>query len=140
MEYIMSLDDDEGKVDESTMKGPETPAVDGNKPGQNAVEQRDLAIHSKHQKVSATTDPIISIATPPRIKSPDLNSTIGSHADTTPKSTSLDYEAAVNALTLQFLNENEATRVAALVWLIMLQGKAPRKVFLEMMSLRKYRG
>ncbi|OQE13382.1 hypothetical protein PENFLA_c049G04248 [Penicillium flavigenum] len=42
--------------------------------------------------------------------------------------TDLDYAAAVNSLTLQFLNENEATRVAALVWLIMLHRKAPRKV------------
>ncbi|CEO59843.1 Putative Vacuole-associated enzyme activator complex component [Penicillium brasilianum] len=40
----------------------------------------------------------------------------------------LDYAAAVNSLTLQFLNENEATRVAALSWLIMLHRKAPRKV------------
>ncbi|KAJ5206327.1 hypothetical protein N7491_003054 [Penicillium cf. griseofulvum] len=40
----------------------------------------------------------------------------------------LDYAAAVNSLTLQFLNENEATRVAALAWLIMLHRKAPRKV------------
>lgn len=44
-----------------------------------------------------------------------------------PKS-DLDYAAAVNALTLQFLNEHEATRVAALGWLIMLHRKAPRKV------------
>lgn len=40
----------------------------------------------------------------------------------------LDYEAAVNALTLQFLNEHEASRVAALSWLIMLHRKSPRKV------------
>ncbi|EME42650.1 hypothetical protein DOTSEDRAFT_81461 [Dothistroma septosporum NZE10] len=40
----------------------------------------------------------------------------------------LDYEAAVNALTLQFLHEHEATRVAALAWLIMLHRKAPRKI------------
>lgn len=40
----------------------------------------------------------------------------------------LDYAAAVNALTLQFLNEHEATRVAALSWLIMLHRKAPKKV------------
>lgn len=42
--------------------------------------------------------------------------------------TDLDYSAAVNSLTLQFLNEHEATRVAALSWLIMLHRKAPRKV------------
>jgi hypothetical protein len=42
--------------------------------------------------------------------------------------TDLDYAAAVNSLTLQFLNESENTRVAALAWLIMLHRKAPRKV------------
>lgn len=40
----------------------------------------------------------------------------------------LDYAATVNALTLQFLNDHEATRVAAMSWLIMLHRKAPRKV------------
>ena len=40
----------------------------------------------------------------------------------------LDYAAAVGALTLHFSNEHEATRVAALAWLIMLHGRAPRKV------------
>ena len=42
--------------------------------------------------------------------------------------TDLDYAAAVGALTLHFLNEHEATRVAALSWLIMLHRKAPSKV------------
>ena len=40
----------------------------------------------------------------------------------------LDYEAAANALTLQFLHEHEATRVAALAWLIMLHRKSPRRI------------
>lgn len=40
----------------------------------------------------------------------------------------LDYDAAVSTLTLHFLNEHEATRVAALSWLILLHRKAPRKV------------
>lgn len=40
----------------------------------------------------------------------------------------LDYGAAVGALTLHFLAEHEATRVASLNWLIMLHRKAPRKV------------
>lgn len=40
----------------------------------------------------------------------------------------LDYDGCVNALTLQFLNENVDTRVAALAWLIMLHHKAPRKM------------
>ena len=42
--------------------------------------------------------------------------------------TDLDYEAAVNALTLQFLHAHEATRVAALQWLIMLHRKSPRRI------------
>lgn len=40
----------------------------------------------------------------------------------------LDYGAAVASLTLLFLNDHEATRVAALTWLLMLHRKAPRKV------------
>ena len=40
----------------------------------------------------------------------------------------LDYQAAVSALTLQFLNEHEATRVAAIAWLIMLHRIAPGRV------------
>ncbi|KAL8686421.1 MAG: hypothetical protein Q9224_005452, partial [Gallowayella concinna] len=40
----------------------------------------------------------------------------------------LDYAAAVGALTLHFLNEHEATRVASLAWLIMLHRRAPDRV------------
>ncbi|KAI4207943.1 MAG: hypothetical protein LQ346_000280 [Caloplaca aetnensis] len=48
---------------------------------------------------------------------------------TTPKySVQLDYAAAVGALTLHFLNEHEATRVASLAWLIMMHRRAPSKV------------
>ena len=48
--------------------------------------------------------------------------------DSAQSRTDLDYAAAVNSLTLLFLNDHEATRVAALTWLIMLHRKAPRKV------------
>lgn len=48
--------------------------------------------------------------------------------DATQIQANLDYTAAVNSLTLLFLNDHEATRVAALTWLIMLHRKAPRKV------------
>ena len=40
----------------------------------------------------------------------------------------IDYQATVNALTIQFLSEHEDTRVAALKWLIMLHQKAPKKI------------
>jgi vacuole morphology and inheritance protein 14 len=39
-----------------------------------------------------------------------------------------DYYATVTSLTLQFLNDHEETRVAALDWLIMLHKKAPNRV------------
>ncbi len=59
-----------------------------------------------------------------------LMPTLPSSTSTTPPrpAVSLDYAAAVGALTLHFLNEHEATRVAALAWLIMLHRRAPKKV------------
>ena len=39
-----------------------------------------------------------------------------------------DYQTTVSNLRLQFLNENEETRVASLEWLLMLHKKAPTKV------------
>lgn len=39
-----------------------------------------------------------------------------------------DYSLTVNALTLQFLNEREETRLAALSWLIMLHNKVPDRI------------
>ncbi|KAI0467271.1 vacuolar protein 14 C-terminal Fig4p binding-domain-containing protein [Xylaria cf. heliscus] len=69
---------------------------------------REIDVHSptpaNHRR---TPTPAISMTTP----QPDL-----------------DYAAAVNSLTLLFLNDHEATRVAALTWLIMLHRKAPRKI------------
>jgi vacuole morphology and inheritance protein 14 len=49
----------------------------------------------------------------------------------------LDYQAAVSALTLQFLNEHEATRVAAIAWLIMLHRLAPGRVSTTCAPYRK---
>lgn len=60
---------------------------------------------------------------------PALNEETGETAsEITSQVPDLDYEAAVSALTLQFLHEHEATRVAALAWLIMLHRKSPRKI------------
>ncbi|KAM0451517.1 hypothetical protein ACHAPV_010029 [Trichoderma viride] len=57
-----------------------------------------------------------------------VSSTAVATSDANQIQTNLDYTAAVNSLTLLFLNDHEATRVAALTWLIMLHRKAPRKV------------
>ncbi|KAI9370839.1 vacuolar protein 14 C-terminal Fig4p binding-domain-containing protein [Aspergillus egyptiacus] len=45
-----------------------------------------------------------------------------------PTPVDLDYGRAVSSLTLQFLNEHEVTRVAAMDWLLMLHSKGPKKV------------
>lgn len=47
-----------------------------------------------------------------------------------PEGPELDYSSSVNVLTLQFLNDSEETRVAAMNWLILLHKKAPRKILL----------
>ena len=69
------------------------------------------------KKDEAKKDEEATVPTPPSSASPPPRPV-----------TDLDYTAAVGALTLHFLNEHEATRVAALAWLIMLHRRAPRKV------------
>ncbi|KAL8942719.1 MAG: hypothetical protein Q9211_001272 [Gyalolechia sp. 1 TL-2023] len=71
------------------------------------------AIDAESRKESETSGPVIRAEPTPN----------------PPKSTvQLDYTAAVGALTLHFLNEHEATRVASLAWLIMMNRRAPGKV------------
>jgi vacuole morphology and inheritance protein 14 len=63
-----------------------------------------------------------------RSPTPAHNQSIATPAPSSTAQPDLDYAAAVNSLTLLFLNDHEATRVAALTWLIMLHRKAPRKI------------
>ncbi|KAI1489693.1 vacuolar protein 14 C-terminal Fig4p binding-domain-containing protein [Biscogniauxia mediterranea] len=63
-----------------------------------------------------------------RSPTPAQNHTTPTSAPSIQPQPDLDYAAAVNSLTLLFLNDHEATRVAALKWLIMLHRKAPRKI------------
>lgn len=84
-------------------------------PSKESIDQRSAEVASSEskklsQELSRAPTPRSSIISAP------------------PQPVDLDYAAAVDSLTLQFLNENEATRVAALEWLIMLHLKAPRKV------------
>jgi vacuole morphology and inheritance protein 14 len=122
MEYIMSLPDD-------TNKPPAQALLSGNGGG---VDRRDTFASVKSSKTtsreqvtdSKTTTSLLSMLQPDATpQTSSVNPTPSS-----PPATELDYEAAVNALTLQFLHEFEATRVAALAWLIMLHRKAPRKI------------
>jgi vacuole morphology and inheritance protein 14 len=100
MDYIVTLDIDSGARDDESRKSiSEQQITDSETPGELNKPLPDVPTSSR------------SHLTPSPSPTPDL-----------------DYAAAVNALTLQFLNEHEETRVAALGWLIMLHRKAPKKV------------
>ncbi|KAJ9314817.1 hypothetical protein DTO271D3_4817 [Paecilomyces variotii] len=122
MEYILSLPDEaspEGTGRQGpTSKAPPPVAKDGGEKRSGTPSGRPssetISIETKAQE----SGPETKTEATPQI----------SPAETPLPPSDLDYAAAVNSLTLQFLNENEATRVAALSWLIMLHRKAPRKV------------
>lgn len=116
LSLVVSLADDPSLPRTNSLNAARVPAV------QNAQERRDASKHrdsignqSEYGRVTPTTP---ALSTKPS----------GSTSPIPPKYTELDYPATVNALTLQFLNEFEDTRVAALEWLIMIHRKAPRKV------------
>ena len=121
MEYIVSLPDE--AITEDSRPGPPSRIPT------TALKDPDIRVRrastpttrippTTDQEVDGKKDDEPSLPTPP-----------SSASLTAPKPVSdLDYTAAVGALTLHFLNEHEATRVAALAWLIMLHRRAPRKV------------
>lgn len=122
MDYVVSLSDESGIKGQGAtqMQSQSTPrlmpASERQDPGSNRASlssSRDLEVPSPtpgfQHPHRATSVPI----PPPEPQPPQAD---------------LDYAAAVNSLTLLFLNDHEATRVAALTWLIMLHRKAPRKV------------
>ncbi len=119
MDYIVTFQDDTTS-DEKLMPPPSNIPLAFAK----AADLRDRRASAPTIKpLSASTESI------ERTKSQLKESTPRSSNPPSPlPKADLDYAAAVNALTLQFLNEHEATRVAALGWLIMLHRKAPRKV------------
>ncbi|KIX00957.1 uncharacterized protein Z518_10023 [Rhinocladiella mackenziei CBS 650.93] len=127
MDYIVTFQD-EVSTDDTSAKAPGTPALISARDGE-APEKRQSGTTAKSIPVPSSSQNDV----PPEA-SAELET---SPAEVTPRSTTapspqpiadLDYAAAVNALTLQFLNEHEETRVAALSWLIMLHRKAPKKV------------
>ncbi|KAJ6017286.1 Protein VAC14 [Penicillium sp. IBT 35674x] len=107
LEYIYTLSDDTDEATQAQSKAPSV-ALSRESTERKSSETNNEARKSVQESSGAT----------PRSS---LVSTPFQPAD-------LDYAAAVNSLTLQFLNENETTRVAALSWLIMLHRKTPRKV------------
>lgn len=122
MQYIVSLGDDTTQ-EEPRLNQP-TRVSTGNSKDNNDEKGSSTPPGPKYPSGSAISEarrqssrPESRVALTPRTTSPAQMA-----------SSDLDYSAAVSALTLQFLNENEATRVAALAWLIMLHRKAPRRL------------
>lgn len=117
LNLIMSLADD---VAGAPPYIPAVPRLITNSKDPSVDSRRDSATRQ-----SLSKDPEAGRGTP---------TTAGATSSPTPEEAAsqsvveLDYAQTVNALTLQFLNEHEQTRVAALEWLLMLHRKAPRKV------------
>jgi hypothetical protein len=117
LEYIVSLSEDTSE--EGQAPSAKLPTATSSR---ESVDRRDSTPGGKPP--DAPTDVKKQTSQEPSTEQTPRSSVISTPAPPT----DLDYAAAVNSLTLQFLNENEATRVAALSWLIMLHRKAPRKV------------
>ncbi|KAK4179701.1 vacuolar protein 14 C-terminal Fig4p binding-domain-containing protein [Triangularia setosa] len=115
MDYVVSLSDDAelATIPHHLSRMPHGDRQDGTTSTRASLSSsRELEVRSP---TPATGKPL------PRTPTPGITGASQPQAD-------LDYAAAVNSLTLLFLNDHEATRVAALTWLIMLHRKAPRKV------------
>lgn len=131
MRYIMSLPDDPTRAHGGSVEQPlqtSTPAATVANATSGMRALRDNAGDVKRESLSgraARRTPEVPESRTPDVATPEPPVEDAEVVDAHPD---LDYEAAVSALTLQFLHEHEATRVAALAWLIMLHRKSPRKI------------
>ena len=131
MRYIMSLPDDPtrahgGSVEQPAQAPVPVASVATATSGVRAL--RENAGDGKRESLgsrAARRTPEVPGSRTPEVATPEPPVEEAEIVDAHPD---LDYEAAVGALTLQFLHEHEATRVAALAWLIMLHRKSPRKI------------
>ncbi|KAI4205253.1 MAG: hypothetical protein LQ350_000575 [Teloschistes chrysophthalmus] len=120
MDFIVSLPE-ESPSDTSRLTAPAKAPTQALKDADEKTRRSSTPTPKPSQAVDTESDTKkdgeTSVPTPPEVTM------------TPPKSAvQLDYAAAVGALTLHFLNEHEATRVASLAWLIMLHRRAPGKV------------
>lgn len=124
MDYVVSLSDE--APSESTSIAPST-SRNSTSTARDAVEN-DRSISSSTNRGSLTGSKDLEAKRFPDAASAPTGRSTTSPSPNNQSSVDLDYAAAVNSLTLLFLNDHEATRVAALTWLLMLHRKAPRKV------------
>lgn len=121
MDYVVSLSDDSG------LKGQGIPpGYTQSAPRLAPAGEKQDGAGSNRASLSSSRDLDVRSPTPAAQQNRSLSTPLLSKSPT--PQPDLDYAAAVNSLTLLFLNDHEATRVAALTWLIMLHRKAPRKV------------
>ncbi|KAL7620012.1 hypothetical protein AAE478_010561 [Parahypoxylon ruwenzoriense] len=119
MDYVVSL------TDESEAPQPQPQPPPGQPPSRlSAPTGGERPEGASSTRASLSSGREIDLRSP----TPAQNRRMSTPAPSTQPQPDLDYAAAVNSLTLLFLNDHEATRVAALTWLIMLHRKAPRKI------------
>ncbi|KAH8719460.1 vacuolar protein 14 C-terminal Fig4p binding-domain-containing protein [Phaeosphaeriaceae sp. PMI808] len=125
MDYIMSLSDDNPKSDggaNGQIQLPPSLAELGKE--LTGIQRRDSNLSGRLLKAVIRDQAIKAESIDTRSPTP-AEERSGPSQRPVPE---LDYQAAVSALTLQFLNEHEATRVAAIAWLIMLHRMAPGRI------------
>lgn len=123
MDYIMSLSEDSGRSEGSLGGIQLPPSLSELGKELTGTQRRDSNLSGRLLKTVVREQ--AAIAETAGTRSPTPAEERGPSPRPIPE---LDYQAAVSALTLQFLNEHEATRVAAIAWLIMLHRMAPGKV------------
>ncbi|KAI8938963.1 hypothetical protein NX059_004813 [Plenodomus lindquistii] len=127
MDYILSLSDDNRPSDGSSGGQIQLP------PSLSELGKELTGTQRRDSNLSGRLLKAVIRDQANRVESPEVkdtrSSTPAEDREPSPRPIpELDYQAAVSALTLQFLNEHEATRVAAIAWLIMLHRMAPGKI------------
>ena len=134
MDYVASLPDENVPEEPTPLALSRIPT--------SAVKEPTNTLKESESRARRSSTPTPRSAAPNPVSVPETdsqeiqkNEEVATPAPSSPKSptvahtvTVLDYTAAVGALTFHFLNEHEATRVAALAWLILLHRRAPRKL------------
>jgi len=127
MDYILSLSDDNRPLDSSAGGQIQLP------PSLSELGKELTGTQRRESNLSGKLLKAVIREQATKVEPPEVrdtrSSTPAEERGPSPRPVpELDYQAAVSALTLQFLNEHEATRVAAIAWLIMLHRMAPGKI------------
>lgn len=133
MAYVMSLPEEPAKSDQNapqaqpnSLATPAASLTSKSLKDTSNGDRRESGPSSRLTRKAPSPEPADTSSRTPTSRTPEPPAE-DTPSDATP-TIHFDYEAAVNALTLQFLHEHEATRVAALAWLIMLHRKSPRRI------------